>query len=56
MTNPFIITDLDRAWAELIVGRSVTEQEVMEIKAEYEDWVDSYEQAIEESPELYTGD
>jgi hypothetical protein len=55
MTNPFIITDMDRAWAELIAGRSVTEAKVIEIKAEYEDWVDSYEQAIEESPELYAG-
>jgi hypothetical protein len=55
MNNPFIITDMDRAWAEMMAGRPVTEAEVIEIKAEYEDWVDSYEQAIDESPEFYTG-
>lgn len=56
MTNPFIITDMDRAWAELIAGRPVTDEEVMEIKADYEDWVESYETAIEENPELYAGE
>jgi hypothetical protein len=55
MTNPFIITDMDRAWAELIAGRPVTEAEVIEIKADYEDWVQSYEDSMDENPEFYTG-
>ena len=49
------IPDMDREWAEALAGRPCTDQEVLQAKADYEDWVDSSEQAMDEDPRFYTG-
>lgn len=46
------ITDFDREWVSEIAGYKVSDQEVREFMAELE----AYEESLEISPEIYTGD
>ena len=46
------ITDFDREWVSEIAGYKVSDQEVREFMADME----AYEESLEISPEIYTGD
>ena len=46
------ITDFDREWVSEIAGYKVSDQEVREFMADMEE----YEESLENSPEIYTGD
>jgi hypothetical protein len=40
-----MLTEFDIAWVENIAGRGVTEEEAMQFKIDYDDWVSTMEEA-----------
>jgi hypothetical protein len=40
-----MLTDFDIAWAESVASRPVTEEEAIQLKTDYEDWVSMMEEA-----------
>ena len=46
------ITDFDREWVSEIAGYKVSDDEVREFMAD----LDRYEESLEISPEIFTGD
>jgi hypothetical protein len=40
-----MLTEFDIIWVENIAGRTVTEEEALQFKMDYEDWVASMEEA-----------
>jgi len=47
------ITDFDREWVESIAGCRVSDEEIIEFLRDYNSWIDSVEESLEISPEIY---
>ena len=47
-----LITEMDREWVASLAGREVSDAEVVEFLADFNNWLDSNEI----SPEIYSGD
>lgn len=53
MGAEMIVTDMDRAWAEMSVGHELIDDAVVEFTQEFEDWADMM--SSNDSPEIYNG-
>lgn len=45
-----------REWVEEVAGYKVSDAEIVEFLKDYNDWLDSTEESLEISPEIYAGD
>ena len=44
-----------REWVEGLAGQALTNEEINQFLKDYNDWIDAQEEALEISPEIYSG-
>jgi hypothetical protein len=45
-----------REWVESVAGQPLTNEEINQFLKDYNDWLDTQEESLEISPEIYAGD